>query len=279
MSKTRVTLADLRRMMAEGRPFAMLTAYDHPTAAAAQAAGVPTLLVGDSLGSVVLGHENTRSAPFDLMLHLAEAVRRGAPNVFLIGDLPFETMQGASTRVVDAAKRYRDMAGCDAVKLETADGDEAAVERIVAAGCVAIAHLGLRPQTVLTPDGYRVHARDAEGIAALVASCKRMVAAGASLLLLEAVPAEAATAVVEATPGTIVIGCGAGPACHGHVVVTHDMLGFTSARPPRFVPVLAHIGEVMGAAMRRYVADIESRRYPASEHIYPMRSDKATAAK
>lgn len=271
-------LNELRRMKAERRPFAMLTAYDHPTAAAAQAAGVHALLVGDSLGCVLLGHANTRSVPMSLMAVLAEAVRRGAPDVFLTGDLPFEASSGSDEQLLGAARQFIDEAGCDAIKLEAAEGDARRVERLASAGWTVIAHLGLRPQTVLTADGYRAQARDLEGIDALVSASRRMVSAGAALLLLEAVPNEATLAVVEALPETIVIGCGAGPACHGHVVVTHDMLGFTAARPPRFVPVLAEVGLAMSAAMRRYVEQIASRDYPAPQHVYPMRSARSAAS-
>lgn len=274
----RITLDDLRRFRAEQQPFAMLTAYDHWMAAAAEAAGIHTLLVGDSLGTVVLGHANTRAVPIDLIITLAEAVRRGAPNVFLVGDMPFTAMAGGDDAVLETARRFRDEAGCDAIKLEVESQHAALVGRLHAAGFVTIAHLGLRPQSVITPDGYRAQAREPDAIAALVADCRAMVAAGAALLLLEAVPAEASAAVVAAVD-VPVIGCGAGPACHGHVVVTHDMLGIGTIRPPKFVPVLADIGPRVEQAMRRWREDIATRAYPAPEHVYPMRgAAKSTQA-
>ena len=133
-----------------------------------------------------------------------------------------------------------------------------------------IAHLGLRPQSVTSPDGYRAQARDESSIRALVADARRMVAAGAAMLLLEAVPAEASQAVVEAAE-VPVIGCGAGPACDGHVVVTQDMLGIGTLPPPRFVPVLAQLGQATEAAMRTWVESIADGRYPGREHVYGMR--------
>lgn len=266
----RIDLDYLRRLKAEGRKFAMLTAYDFPTAAAAQAAGVHMLLIGDSMGTVLLGHPHTRNTPLELMLILGEAVRRGAPNVLLSGDMPYGPMAAGEAAVVNAALRFRDEAGCDAIKVETGPGDDRLVARLVQTGLVTIAHLGLRPQQVTTPDGYRPQARDEAAIAALVADARRMVAAGAAMLLLEAVPAEASEAVVAAVD-VPVIGCGAGPACDGHVVVTQDMLGIGNLRPPRFVPVHAHVGQIMQDAMRRFVEDIAAGRYPGPAHVYGMR--------
>jgi 3-methyl-2-oxobutanoate hydroxymethyltransferase len=269
-AQERIDLARLRNMKAAGRKIAMLTAYDYPTAALAQAAGVHMLLIGDSLATVILGRPNTRSAPLELMLVLGEAVRRGAPNVYLVGDMPYESLSGGVEVAVTAARRYCEVAGCDAVKLETRSGDERLVTAISAAGIPAIAHLGLRPQDVLSPDGYRAQARDADSITALVADARRMVAAGAIMLLLEAVSADAAQAVVAAVD-VPVIGCGAGPACHGHVVVTQDLVGLSTIRPPRFVPVLAQLGPTMLAAMRRFVEDIDRGTYPGPEHVYGLR--------
>jgi 3-methyl-2-oxobutanoate hydroxymethyltransferase len=266
-----IDLASLRNMKAAGHKFAMLTAYDYPTAALAQAAGVHALLIGDSLATVVLGHPNTRPAPLAVMLVLGEAVRRGAPNVYFVGDMPYEALSGSVEQAVTAGKRFRDEAGCDAVKVEARSRDARLVEELTRAGLDTIAHLGLRPQEVLTPEGYRAQARDAESIAALVADARHMVAAGAVILLLEAVSNEAAQAVV-AEVDVPVIGCGAGPACDGHVVVTHDMLGIGTIHPPRFVPVLAQVGKTIEEAMRRYVENIASGEYPRPEHAYRLRA-------
>lgn len=266
----RITLATLRQLKAAGRRFVMLTAYDYPTAACAQAAGVHALLIGDSMGTVLLGHANTRTVPLALMLTLGEAVRRGAPRVYLVGDMPYESLTAGIAAAVDAARRFRDEAGCDAVKCEAASGDDKLLAALVQAGIESIAHLGLRPQQVTTPDGYRAQARDAASIAALVADARRMEAAGAAMLLLEAVPDEASQAVVAAVK-VPVVGCGAGPACDGHVVVTQDMLGLSSIRPPRFVPHLANVGRITEDAMRQYVEAVVSRTYPGPEHVYRMR--------
>lgn len=265
-----VTLADLHACKAAGRKFAMLTAYDYPTGVAAEAAGVPTLLVGDSLGNVVLGQETTREVPLELMLVLGAAVRRGAPNAYLVGDIPFETMQGGDDAIAAASRRFLDEVGCQAVKLEVEPQHAETIRRLRAADVPAIAHLGLRPQSVTTPDGHRVQARDAAQIAELVELAVAMAAAGATMLLLEAVPPEASAAVVEAVK-IPVIGCGAGPACDGYVVVTHDLLGLSSGKPPRFVPVYEQLAERMTAAMTQWRAAIESGGYPKPEHNYRLR--------
>jgi 3-methyl-2-oxobutanoate hydroxymethyltransferase len=269
-TSTRIDLACLRQRKAQGRKFAMLTAYDYPMAVAAQAAGVHSLLIGDSMGCVLLGHQNTRGVPLDLMITLGEAVRRGAPRVYLVGDLPYESMASGDQTVLEAARRFRSEAGCDAIKLEVDHGHERLVAKLAQAGFEVVPHLGLRPQTVASPDGYRAQARDEIGMQALVASARRFVDAGAVMLLLEAVPNEASQAVLSAVDVPI-IGCGAGSACDGHVCVTHDLLGIGSIRPPRFVPRLAHLGEAMEAAMRRWVEDIESQAYPAPQHVYGMK--------
>jgi 3-methyl-2-oxobutanoate hydroxymethyltransferase len=276
-TSTRISLDDLRRRKTERRKFAMLTAYDYPTAAAAQAAGVHSLLIGDSMGCVVLGHENTRSVPLELMITLGEAVRRGAPKVYLVGDVPYESMLGGDEGVLRAAERFCEQAGCDAVKFEADRTHDRLVAKLTQAHIQTIAHLGLRPQTVTSRDGYRAQARDEGSIKVLVDDARRMVAAGAVMLLLEAVPNEAAQAVVDAVQ-VPVIGCGAGPACDAHVVVTHDMLGIGAIRAPRFVPVLANISETMQQAMHRWVVAIEDETYPGQEHIYRMKKSAADSS-
>lgn len=264
-----VTLDLLRRRAKSGRKFAMLTAYDYPTAVLAGIAGIQSLLVGDSMGTVLLGHPNTRGVPLDLMITLAEAVRRGAPFVWLVGDMPYVALSRGVSAAIEAARRFRDEAGCNAVKIECGRGEMELVTGVVQAGIDVIVHLGLRPQQVLEPSGYKAQARNDETIAELVQDARAAVAAGAVMLLLEAVPNEA-TLAVKAAVDVPIIGCGAGPACDGHVVVTQDMLGVGAARVPRFVPRLAQLDQTILHAMERYVADIETGAYPAAEHVYPL---------
>jgi len=266
----RMDLTHIRQMKKDGCKFAMLTAYDYPTASAAQAAGVHILLIGDSMGCVLLGHENTRNVPLSLMLTLGEAVRRGAPNLYLIGDLPFESMNGGEDAVLEASRRFCDEAGCDAVKFEARPEHVSLTRRLTDAGIPAVAHIGLLPQSIAAADGYRAVARMKDEIDVLTDTARRLAEAGAVMILLEAVPNEASQAVVAAVD-VPVIGCGAGPACDGHVVVTQDMLGIGAGRKPRFVPVLAHLQQDMEAAMRRWVEDIDSKTYPTPKHVYGMK--------
>jgi 3-methyl-2-oxobutanoate hydroxymethyltransferase len=272
--QNRITLAELLKRHKAGRRFAMLTAYDFPTAAAAQAAGVPTLLVGDSAGSVVLGHETTRDVPLEFMFTIADAVRRGAPDVYLVGDMPFSAMAAGEQRVIEASQCFCRQIGCDAVKIEVAREDLSLIENLTQLGIDTITHIGLRPQQVTDPSGYRVHAREPEQIQQLVKDALACEQAGAAMLLIEAVPPEASQAVVEAVK-IPTIGCGAGPACSGHVVVTSDMLGIGTQRPPRFVPVLEHLNDRIETAMQQWVRDIETGSYPAEEHRYRIRSAAA----
>ena len=275
----RVTLAQLREWKRAGRRFAMLTAYDYPTARYAADAGVDALLVGDSLGNVVLGHATTRDVSLDLMIPLTRAVRAGAPDVFLVGDLHYEACRSPSS-VQRAAERFIE-AGCDAVKIETASGDVEKIKVLAERRICTIAHLGLRPQQITDPSEYRAQARDAAGVSTLVQDARRMVEAGADLLLLEAVPNAASLAVLEAVQ-VPVIGCGAGPACDGHVVVTHDLVGLTLGKAPKFVPRLADAGREITRGMRRFVESIADGSYPAPEHVYssvtePVRTTSGTS--
>jgi 3-methyl-2-oxobutanoate hydroxymethyltransferase len=182
-------------------------------------------------------------------------------------------MLGGDETVLTASKRFCDEAGCDAVKFEAAPDQDRLVAKLTNAGIETIAHLGLRPQTVTSPEGYRAQARDTASIKALVVDARRMVDAGAVMILLEAVPNEASQAVVSAIDVPI-IGCGAGPACDAHVVVTHDLLGIGAFRPPRFVPVMASISQTMQEAMRRWVTAIEEETYPAPAHVYHMKKQR-----
>ncbi len=254
----------------------MLTAYDYPTAATLQEAGIPTLLVGDSAAMVVLGHDNTQTASLDFLITISSAVRRGAPRVFLACDIPYESAHAGADAVAVATRRFKQASDCDAVKIEVDDDQQELIRAAAETGVTVIAHLGLRPQAVTTPGGYRVQAREQHEIEQLVSSAQSMITAGAAILLLEAVPAEAAAAVSAAVDAPI-IGCGAGRDCDGHVVVTHDMIGIGAAQPPRFVPQLADVRQVITAAAERWRDDIASGAYPGPEHTYRMRGAKSDA--
>jgi 3-methyl-2-oxobutanoate hydroxymethyltransferase len=263
-----MTLNDLRAARQSGERVAMLTCYDFTTAQLMQKAGVPTLLVGDSASSVILGHESTLSVGLDFMIELTAAVRRGAPLAWMVGDMPFGSYQGSIGQGVNNVCRMVKLSGCDGVKLEVAEGHLKLVRRLTDAGVAIVAHLGLRPQAVGLLGGYRFQGRTADEAMRIVTLAQRMEKAGAAALLLEAVPAVVAKAVVERTT-LPVIGCGAGRYCHGHVVVTPDLLGWTE-RKPRFVPDLGNPNRPVDEMYGEYVRRVSERQYPADEHDYEM---------
>lgn len=266
----RTTLDDLRARRAEGQKFAVLTSYDATTAHHQLAGGVDVLLVGDSIGPCVFGYESTVPVTMEQMLSAAAAVRRGAPSAYVIGDMPFGSYHN---RVHDAVKNglsFIAAGGCDCVKLECDGRMVDVVAAMDRANVPVMAHLGLLPQRVTYTGSYKATGRTETAVAAMVDDAKALVAAGAVMLLLEAVPAETTRQVVEAVD-VPVIGCGAGPACAGFVVVTPDLLGLTPGRVPRFVPRLADLGRQMTDAFASYRHQIEKGEYPAPEHLYPMK--------
>ncbi len=269
MATTRITLQTLRQMRTNKQPIAMLTCYDHPTAAILAAAGIPTLLVGDSAAMAVLGEESTIHISLDYLLTITRAVRRGAPNVFLMGDMPFGSYPDAQTAVVNATRFVKE-AGVDAVKLECNGKDEPIVAALIAAGITVCAHVGLLPQqAALHGTGYRAQGRTSAEAQHIIEDALRLHRAGAQMLLIEAVPDEV-SAQISSQVDCPVIGCGAGPSCDGHVVVLQDMLGY-SAHVPKFVEKLADVPTVIAQAAGRYLRKIQRREYPGPQHQYRMK--------
>jgi 3-methyl-2-oxobutanoate hydroxymethyltransferase len=261
-------MKDLRAARESGPAVAMLTCYDFTTAKLMASAGVNALLVGDSAASVILGHENTLPVSLDFMIEITAAVRRGAPKALVVADMPFGSYHQSSSQGVKNVARMVQLSGCDCVKLEASEKQARLISLLTDAGVPTMAHLGLRPQTVNLLGGYRVQGRTAGDAEKLIQTAIRLERAGAASLLLEAVPPPVAQAIVEATKIPI-IGCGAGNACHGHVVVTQDALGMTGTSA-KFVPQLADLGTAMKAAFADYVRQVESGEYPGPQHAYEM---------
>lgn len=268
-SREKITLATLLERKRSKQKFAVLTCYDYTHALIEEQAGVDAILVGDSAAQVILGHTTTLPATMDFLVTLAGAVRRGAPGAFLLGDMPYLSYHVTVEDAIRNAGRFMAEAGCDAVKLEVDGAMASTVAALARAGIPVCAHLGLRPQAVHLAGGYRAQARDAESARRLIADAKAMEQAGACLLLLEAVPPEPAKIITEST-SLPVIGCGAGPACDGQVVVLHDMLGLTNGTAPRFVKRFADMQAAMTQAITNYMTEIRSGAYPAAEHCYSM---------
>jgi 3-methyl-2-oxobutanoate hydroxymethyltransferase len=271
----KITLTKLIAKKRKGEKISVLTAYDHPTAEVEQEAGVDAILVGDSLAQTLLGHDSTIPATMDLMVTLTAAVRRGAPRVFLIADMPFLSYHLSDAQAIENAGRFMVDARCDCVKVEC-DGRWAdRIEAMSRAAIPVMAHLGLRPQAREQIGGkYVTQARDADSAVELVRDARRMEEAGAVALLLEAVPPEPAQAVSKAVSAPV-IGCGAGPYVDGHVVVHYEMLGLLEGRSPRFVRRYSALRGEMSTAVRRYVEDVASGNYPSADECYKMKKGEA----
>ena len=267
----RVTIRTLRRHVREGKPFAMLTCYDATTAKWLARAGVETLLVGDTAAVMMLGHETTNPAPLEFMLLITAAVRRGAPNCFVMGDMPFMSYQVDDREAARNAGRFITEGGADAVKLEVDETFEATVRAVTRASVPVVAHIGWRPQRLARYGTAVVAGKTQEKVQKLVDLARRMEDAGAAMLLVEAATAEAGKAIVEAV--TIpVIGCGAGPDCHGHVVVLHDWLGLTDWQPS-FAPAAVQGGEFIRDAARKWIERVESGEYLTDKGAYHIQKD------
>ena len=249
----------------------MLTCYDYTSAGLLADAGVPMLLVGDSAGGVILGHPSTLPITLDFLIELTAAVKRGAPDCLVMGDLPFGSYQTMGEASIDNAFRMIKQTNCDAVKIEVNEAHLDLVRVLSQAGVAVVAHLGLRPQAIGLMGGYKFQGRTVDEANHIVRQSQAFARAGAAAILLEAVPGEVGQKVVDEVD-VPVIGCGAGPACHAHVVVLHDLLRQTP-RQPKFVPHLNLVASLLDNA-RQYVNLVESGTYPAAEHCYAMPDDQ-----
>ncbi len=264
----RITLATLRQMKAARNPISMLTCYDYPTARVLAPTGVHILLVGDSAATTVLGEDSTVRVTLDFLVTITDAVRRGAPDVFLMADMPFASYPDIPTAVANAARFMRE-AGADCVKVEADLRHRDVIAGMTSAGIPVCAHLGLLPQRAAQLGGYFAQGRTNPDAKRIIQDAVALSEAGATLLLIEAVPNEVTAQVIQKV-SVPVIGCGAGPSADGHVVVLHDMLGYSS-RVPRFVDKLADAPTLIANAATRYVQAIANREYPADRHQYHMK--------
>jgi 3-methyl-2-oxobutanoate hydroxymethyltransferase len=261
----RITVRDIAAAKARGERWPMLTAYDALTARVFDDAGIPVLLVGDSAGMVVYGHDTTIPVTVDELIPLTAAVVRGTSRAMVVADLPFGSYQGSPEVALASATRFLKEAGAHAVKLEGGHRVIPQVEDLVSAGIPVMAHLGLTPQSVNAFGGFRVQGRGEDG-ERLLHDAKAMQAAGAFSVVLEAVPAELA-ARVTASLSIPTIGIGAGPDCDAQVLVWQDMAGL-SPRTPRFVKRYADIGGVLRQAVRSFAEDVVAGSFPDEEHSY-----------
>jgi len=265
--RAKITAPRIVEMKRKGELITVVTAYDHPTARLADEAGIEILLVGDSLGTVVLGYDSTLPVTMEDILHHTKAVTRARPSALVVADLPFMSYQVSDEQAVLNAGRLIKEGGADAVKLEGGERVAGAAARMVAAGIPVMGHLGLTPQSVLAFGGYRVQARGEADQERLLREAKALESAGCFAIVLEGIPARLGTQVTREL-GVPTIGIGAGVGCDGQVLVSHDLLGFFLGHQPKFVRRYAEVAQVVRDAFARYAADVKARRFPADEESY-----------
>jgi 3-methyl-2-oxobutanoate hydroxymethyltransferase len=270
----RLTVTDIGRMYADGERIPMLTAYDYPTAKILDEAGIPLLLVGDSLGRAMLGYENELSVTMDDMIHHSAAVTRGARRAVVVGDMPFLSYATPDDALRNAGRFVHD-ASVQAVKVEGGVRSARVIETLVKAGIPVMAHIGLTPQSANAIGKFRVQGKTRDQARALLHDAHAVQEAGAFSVVLELVPEQLSAAITERL-GIPTIGIGAGAGCDGQVLVWHDLLGMYHGHTPRFVKRYAEIADEIGSALGEYVADVRSGAFPDEQHTYTIPDDELT---
>ena len=274
MARQKVTISYLQKKMDAGRKITMMTAYDYPTASLVDQAEIDTILVGDSLGMVVLGYESTVPVTMEEMLHHCKAVCRGAKQSFIIGDMPFMSYQVSLEKAVENAGRFIKDAGCESVKLEGGSEMTHVVKAIVDAGIPVCAHIGLTPQTATKLSGFKVQGKDAEGARKLVNSAKDLEEAGAFMIVLECIPDQVASMITNEL-NVPTIGIGAGKFCDGQVLVYHDLVGLFERFTPKMVKQYINLAPQIREALIKYREEVEKGIFPGPEHSFTMKVEEA----
>ncbi len=272
--RKKVSLPTLFKKMADGEPITMLTCYDFPTAYFQEQAGIDMVLVGDSLGMTMLGYESTLPVTMDDMIRHAQAVRRGTPNAWLIGDMPYMTYQPSVESAIRNAGRFMAEAGCDAIKLEGGAEMADRLAGIVAAGIPAMGHLGLTPQSMSALGGFRVQGKGARQAKKIVDDAKALEQAGAFAILLEMVPDRICQLITERAEDCIIISLGSGPDAHGQLLIYHDMFGLYPRFKPRMAKVYADAGQVILSGLKQYVAEVSTKTFPQPENWFGMKDEE-----
>jgi 3-methyl-2-oxobutanoate hydroxymethyltransferase len=274
MQKKKLMIHDFMKMKAEGQKMTWITAYDYPTAQFAEAAGMDMILVGDSMGMCVYGYDGTLPVTMDQCIVHCEAVRRAAPNTFVIGDMPFGSYHFSDEDAVRNATRFLKEAGVDAIKLEGGVRIISRIKAILDAGIVVIGHIGLTPQSSGQIGGHKAQGRTAESAKLVIEDALAIQEAGGHMLLIEAVPPEVAGFITKKLK-LPVLSIGAGAECDGQLLIVSDLIGQFTAFTPKFVKKYANVAEVITNAMREYIEDVRTGVFPADEHCYHMiRSEK-----
>lgn len=264
------------KMKREKKPIVMMTAYDYPSAKLVEQANVDMILVGDSLGMVVLGYDSTIPVTVEDMVHHTKAVKRGAKNTFVVTDMPFMSYHISVEEALKNAMNIMQQSGADAVKVEGAKDVLHVIRALTEAGVPVVAHLGLTPQAVGVLGGYKVQGKDAESAARLLEDAKRVEEAGAIALVLECVPHQLAKEISTRLE-IPTIGIGAGKDTDGQVLVYHDVIGYGVDRTPKFVKQYAQVNEIITSSLHNYVKDVKNRDFPDREHTFTMTDDALSA--
>jgi 3-methyl-2-oxobutanoate hydroxymethyltransferase len=268
------TIQTLREKKKNKEKMTFLTGYDYPFALLEQKAEIDVILVGDSIGMVVYGLDSTLPVTMDLMLPHVKAVRKAAPDPYLVGDMPYMSYQVSKEEAIRNGGRHMAEGGCDAVKLEGGREMAETIKAMTDATIPVMGHIGLTPQAAAQLGGFKAQGRDLETAKRLVEDAKILEEAGVSSLLMEAVPAEVAEIITERAQ-VPTFGIGAGPHCDGQVLVIHDMLGVYDRKAPKFVKKYAQIGEEILLALKEFRAEVQEGKFPAKDHCYPMPEDVA----
>jgi 3-methyl-2-oxobutanoate hydroxymethyltransferase len=268
----KLTIQDIITMKKDGEKVSMLTAYDASFAGLIDATGIEMVLVGDSLGMVLLGYDSTIPVTMEEMLHHCRAVSRGVKRALVVGDMPFMSYQVSESEAITNAGRFLKEAGCDAVKLEGGTEMCDKVKAIVRAGIPVMGHIGLTPQTASQLGGYKVQGKDADSARKLLQSARDLEEAGAFSIVLECIPAELSEAITR-TVSIPTIGIGAGKHCDGQVLVTHDMVGMFEKFIPSFVKQYANLASQIKKAVATYHEEVKNGSFPAEKHSFNMQLD------
>jgi len=266
--RKKITLPQLFKKVADGKPITWLTGYDYPTAYLQEQAGVDMILVGDSLGMTMLGYDSTLPVTMDDMIRHTQAVRRGAPTAFLVGDMPYMSYQPSVETAIRNAGRFMAEAGCDAIKLEGGVEMADRIKGIVAAGIPAMGHLGLTPQSVSALGGFRVQGKGALQAKKILDSAKALEEAGAFAILLEMVPDRVCQLITERSEDCIIMSLGSGPHAHGQLLIYHDMFGLYPKFKPRMAKVFGEAGKVILEGLKQYVQEVSDKSFPQPENWF-----------
>ena len=268
----RVTISDIRDMKSRGEKVPMITAYDYTSARIVDEAGIPIILVGDTLGQVMLGYDSTLPVTMDEMIHHTKAVARGAKRALIVGDMPFMSYQASTSEALRNAGRFLQEGGAQTVKLEGGVTMAHTVQRMVSSGIPVMGHIGLTPQSVNQLGGYKVQGKSLKAAVRLMEDARALEDAGAFALVLECVPASLARLITERV-SIPTIGIGAGKACDGQVQVFHDMLGLFTDFVPKHAKRYANLGETISVAVAEYISEVKDQSFPSREHSYHIKEE------